>query len=75
MGDTWPDPPKHWLRLDAWCAAGGYVFRPNFDSAAEKVLRDFRAGLLGRFNLDVDLLKKECVSHCGHNRDVGVETL
>jgi len=51
------------------------VFRPNFDSAAEKVLRDFRAGLLGRFNLDVDLLKKGCVSHCGHNRDVGVETL
>lgn len=35
------------------------MFRPNFSCAAEMVLRDFRAGLLGCFNLDVDLLKND----------------
>jgi len=39
------------------------VFRPNFASAAELVLRDFRAGLLGQFNLDIDLLQTDYVSN------------
>lgn len=50
---------------------GGYVFRPNYIHAAEMVLRDFRAGLLGQFNLDVDLLKTDCVASTTHNPAVG----
>jgi len=52
-------------------AAGGYVFRPNFVHAAEMVLREFRAGLLGQFNLDTDLLKTDCISNTMHNPAVG----
>jgi len=69
---SWPDlqdKDKHTQRLDVMSAAGGYVFRPNFNHAAEVVLRDFRAGLLGQFNLDIDLLKNEDV----HSPAVGVE--
>jgi len=47
------------------------VFRPNFLHAAEIVLRDFRAGLLGQFNLDIDLLKTDCVSNTMHNPAAG----
>lgn len=50
---------------------GGYVFRPNFLHAAEVVLRDFRAGLLGQFNLDIDLLKTDSVSSTMHNPAAG----
>ena len=53
------------------CAAGGYVFRPNYIHAAEMVLRDFRAGLLGQFNLDVDLLKTDCIPSTIHSPVVG----
>jgi len=55
------------------CAVGGYTFRPNFVHAAEIVLRHFREGLLGRFNLDTDLLKKDCVSDTMHNSAVATE--
>ena len=47
------------------------MFRPNFLHAAEIVLRDFRAGLLGQFNLDIDLLKTDCVSNTMHNPAAG----
>ena len=38
------------------------MFRPHYNHAAEIVLQNFRAGLLGHFNLDVDLLKNDCAS-------------
>jgi len=44
--------------------------RPNFTHAAEVVLRHFRAGLLGHFNLDISLLDKDCDSDDAHNVDV-----
>jgi len=56
----------HSLILTVLCAAGGYVFRPNFNHAADMVLRDFRAGLLGRFNLDIDLLQQDGVYDTVH---------
>ena len=46
-----PPPPFYF--------AGGYIYRPNFTQAAQIVLRDFRDGLLGKFNLDMDLLVDE----------------
>jgi len=58
------------------CATGGgYTFRPNFHYSAEIVLRDFRAGLLGHFNLDIDLLKNDCGLNTMHdpNVPVGIE--
>lgn len=36
---------------------GGYIYKPNFTQVAQLVLRDFRSGLLGKFNLDMDLLQ------------------
>lgn len=52
---------------------GGHVFRPNFNHAAEIVLHDFRAGRLGQFNLDIDLLRNDCVSNTVRNSAVDVE--
>jgi len=53
--------------------AGGYVFRPNFDGAANMVLRDFRSGVLGRFCLDIDLLKNDCITDDAQPPTLGVE--
>lgn len=36
--------------------SGGYVYRTNFVRAGEVFIRDFRAGLLGKVNLDGDQL-------------------
>jgi hypothetical protein len=38
-------------------AGAGYIFRPNYEHAASVALQDFRSGVLGRINLDVDLLE------------------
>jgi len=37
------------------------------------VLHDFRAGRLGQFNLDIDLLRNDCVSNTVRNSAVDVE--
>lgn len=43
--------------------SGGYVYKPNFNAAAQVVLRMFRNGGLGKVNLDQDKLKKYKMSH------------
>jgi len=45
------------------------MFRPHFNHAAEIVLRDFRAGLLGHFNLDIDFLTDDAAQ----SFDMGTE--
>jgi len=45
------------------------MFRPHFNRAAEIVLRDFRAGLLGQFNLDIEFLTDDAMQ----SLDTGAE--
>ena len=44
---------------------GGYVYRPHFIRAAQIVIREFREGHLGRFNLDTEILSRDK----GHQRN------
>ena len=47
------------LRQYACSVLGGYIYRPHFIRAAQIVLRAFREGQLGKFNLDIDTLCTE----------------